>query len=287
MELSMSKIILQNIMKHKTIFTLFLSLFLFGCFSLDDNLFNATKLTSYNLSTAIIPEAKRTQVILNSQGKKIYGYFVESNGEKPNYTILYFHGNKDHIQFYWDRVELFYKMGYNIFIIDYQGFGMSEGTSSEEALYSDAKVALQYIRSRGNIADTSIALYGFSLGCAAAIHLAANEFTPRVLIAEAPFASATALVQSGVVLDIPNSYVMDGEYNNAEKIKNVSVPLLLLHGESDTFIDIDKNSKVIYENANEPKKFIRIPNAGHSTIPSTLGDSLYKKIVTEFVESKK
>jgi fermentation-respiration switch protein FrsA (DUF1100 family) len=192
-----------------------------------------------------------------SEGKNIYGYFVQSNGTHPHVTVLYNHGRRDNLEYYWDRVELLYKMGFNVFIYDYEGFGMSEGETSESAIYSDAETALAYICSRSDVDVSQIVIYGFSLGCVAAINLASTTFTPLALVLEAPFASSTTLVQSGTLLDIPSSYVMRGEYNNAEKIKSVRAPLLIMHGESDTFIDIDKNSQVIYDNANKPKVFMQ------------------------------
>ena len=270
----------------KIIFLIYGIIFFFsGCFDLDSALFNKKTLSSYSLRTGVIPESSRTQIVLTSQGKKIYGYFVKSNGVDSSYTILYNHGNKDHLQYYWDRVELLYKTGCNVFVYDYQGYGMSEGEPSEEGLYSDAEAALTYIRSRGGVNQTKIACYGFSLGCAAAIHLAANVFTPNVLILEAPFASTSALVQSGTLLDMPSSYVMKGEYNNAEKIKKVIAPLLLFHGESDKFIDIEKNGPVVFKNAKNPKTFIRVAGADHSQVPAKFGENEYISTVRDFIRA--
>jgi fermentation-respiration switch protein FrsA (DUF1100 family) len=254
-----------------------------GCLDVDSFLFNQKKLSSYSLSTTVIPETSRTQVTLVSQGKNIYGYFVRSNGAHSAVTVLYNHGNRDHLQYYWDRVELLYKMGFNVFIYDYEGFGMSDGESTESAIYSDAQAALQYICSRNDVNTSKIVLYGFSLGCVAAVNLASTSFPPLALVLESPFASTTNLLQSGTLLDIPSSFVMRGEYNNAEKIKRVHAPLLLLHGENDTFIDIDKNSQVIYDNANKPKVFIRVPGANHSDIPEIMGEQKYISTISNFI----
>lgn len=254
-----------------------------GCMTLDGNLFNNTALTSYDLPTTVIPDSMRTQVVMTSQGKKIYGYFIRSNGTNPSFTILYNHGNKDHLQFYWDRAGYLFKTGCNVFIYDYQGYGMSEGTPSEEGLYSDARVAYQFIRSRSDVDSTKIIFYGFSLGCAAATELAANVFTPKALILEAPFANMNTLVQSGTLLEMPSGYVMKGTYDNAEKIRRVHTPLLLMHGEGDTFLDIDKNGAVVYANANDPKHFIRVPGANHSEIPDKMGVQNYIDTVKNFI----
>lgn len=254
----------------------------FGCFDLDSLMFNNDSLTSYSLRTSVIPESSRTQVVLTSQGKKIVGYYVKSSDSAESTIILYNHGNRDHVQFYWDRVEFFYTMGFHVFVYDYQGFGMSEGEPSEAGIYSDATAAYQFVKSLG-FADSSIAVYGFSLGGAAAIHLAAHVGTPRRLILEAAFASATSLTQSGTLIDLPSTYVMKGEYNNSEKIRAVHAPVLILHGMEDKFIDIEKNGKVLFNNANNPKKFLAITGAGHSDIPAKMGESVYLHTVRLFV----
>ena len=266
----------------QTILLVTVSLSFASC-DLDSLLFKETALTSYTLSTAVIPESKREFVTMTSQGKKIYGYFIKSNGASPSTTILYFHGNYDHLQYYWDRAELLYKTGCNVFIFDYQGFGMSEGTPSESALYADSRAALQYVLSRSDVAATRLVFYGYSLGCAGAIDVAAYTFTPSCLLLESPYASSSVLLQSGVLLDIPSSYIMKGEYNNAEKIRMVHTPLLLMHGVDDKFIDIEKNGAVVFNNANPPKQFIRVPGADHEGVPGAMGESNYVFTVASFI----
>ena len=254
-----------------------------SCLDLDDSLFNPQKLSSYTLSTSVIPESQRVFVTLKSEGYHIYGYFVRSRNIDNDVTIVYFHGNKHHLQYYWDRVELLYRMGFNVFVFDYRGFGMSEGEPSEEGLYADGLAALNYVLQRPEVLTSGVVFYGFSLGNAVSFELAARFFDPMAVVAEAPFASAKTLVQSGTLVDIPSSYVMKGEYNNAEKAKLIRSPLLLLHGTEDKFIDIEKNSQVIFANANEPKRFVRIPGADHSEIPAKMGEQAYIDLIQTFI----
>ncbi len=253
-----------------------------GCFDLDSNLFNNTSLSSYTLPTGVIPASQREEIMMISGGKKIYGYFVRSVDTAEHRIVLYNHGNRDHLQFYWDRVELFYKMGMNVFVYDYQGYGKSEGEPGEAAVYADATAAYHYVRSR-NFSDTSIVVYGFSLGGAPATYLAANVFTPRRLILESTFASSTTLSQSGMLLDLPSSFVMEGKYDNAERIKKVTAPLLMLHGVNDRFIDMEKNGRTIFRNANEPKRFIAVAGADHSDLPWKMGEQAYLDSVKNFI----
>jgi len=142
---------------------------------------------------------------------------------------------------------------------------------------------LQYVLSRPDVRKENIVYYGFSLGCAAAVHLAANVRAPNKLVLEAPFASSSTLARSGYLLDLPSSYIMRGVYDNAGKIRRVHAPLLLMHGESDKFIDIQQNGQVVFDNANEPKTFIRVKGADHSQVPEKMGEENYITIVRECI----
>ena len=250
---------------------------------LDDVLFNTKKLTSYAISNQVIPDSMRTFVRMTSRGNTIYGFYVRSSGAHPDVTVLYCHGNRESIEPYWERVELLFRAGYNVFIFDYEGFGMSEGECSEEALYADGRAALAYLRSRADVNQSHLVFYGWSLGAVVAIDLAAREFRPGVLVCESPFASGEALVQSGTLIDIPGRIVFKGDYNNAAKIREVHAPFLLFHGTDDRFIDITKNGQVIFDNANEPKKFIRVQGAGHTTVPWTMGPDAYIRALVDFI----
>lgn len=252
---------------------------------IDDFLFNSKKLASYSLSNRVIPDSVRTFVSMSSRGNTIYGFYVKSSGAHPDGTILYCHGNLESIEPYWERVELLYRAGYNVFIFDYEGYGMSGGECSEEALYADGRAALNYLRSRPDVDQSRIVVYGWSLGAVVAIDIAAREFRPRVLVCESPFASGEALVQSGTLIDIPGNAVLKGDYNNASKIRDVHAPFLLFHGTDDIFIDITKNGQVIFDSANEPKKFIRVQGAGHTTVPWTMGAEAYIRALESFIES--
>src|SRR5207237_708678 len=137
----------------------------------------------------------------------LYGFWVGSSGRRPGITLLYFHGNRDNIDRYWDRVMFLHEAGINVFIFDYRGFGKSQGTSSEAGLYADADAALAYVLSRPGVSRDSVGFYGFSLGNVPAIHLAAERMRPLFLVAESPFASASSLTQAALSLDLPAGWV--------------------------------------------------------------------------------
>jgi fermentation-respiration switch protein FrsA (DUF1100 family) len=256
---------------------------LVGC-ELDGFLFNTKKLDAYQLPGNTIPSSLIEQVTFKSGNNTLYGYWVNSSGERSGLTILYCHGNKYHIDHYWDRVMFLHRLGVNVFIFDYRGFGMSDGTSSEEGLYADGRAALDYVMSQKAVKSDSLILYGYSLGNVVSIYLAAERINPLCLIAEAPFASANSLTQDSLPLDIPARWLTEGQFDNAERIKHISTPFLLLHGANDDFVRYRDNGKIVFQNAPQPKKEIVISGANHTDIPQTLGVETYLDQLQEWFD---
>ena len=256
---------------------------LIGC-ELDGFLFNSRKLDKYQLPGNTIPSSLIDQVTFESGGNTLYGYWVHSSGERSGLTILYCHGNKYHIDHYWDRVMFLHRLGVNVFIFDYRGYGMSEGTSSEVGLYADGRAALDYVTSHKAVKSDSLILYGYSLGNVVSIYLAAERTRPLCLIAEAPFASANSLTQNSLLLDVPAQWLTEGQFDNAERIKHIDTPFLLLHGADDDFVRYRDNGKIVFQNAPQPKKEIVISGAKHTDIPQTLGVESYLDQLQEWFD---
>lgn len=256
--------------------------------TLDSFLFSSTEVAAYNVSQEIIHDSLQTLVTFTSEGYTLYGVYCkqpDTNRVKPHPTIIYHHGNEKNIEFYWHRVELLYKAGFDVFIYDYRGYGMSEGTGSATSLFADGLAATNYVLTRTPADTAFIVHYGFSLGGVPAIHCASN--TPSsALITEAIFASGQELVRSGTLLNIPASFLLDGSYNNLEAITNVKCKTLLIHGTADTYISATNNALPLFEKVSAQKQLYLVPNADHETIPETLGEVLYQDIITAFVRGR-
>ena len=131
-------------MRSKLILTI-IFLLLFTACELDSFLFNEKKINNYQLPANTIPDSLLEMVTFKSENNTLYGYWVKSNNSRKGITILYCHGNKHNIVEYWDRVMMLHDLGVNVFIFDYRGYGLSEGTSSEDGLYKDGESALNFI----------------------------------------------------------------------------------------------------------------------------------------------
>lgn len=255
--------------------------------TLDPFLYNAQKLDAYVLSDSVIPVANREEVTITSETFKLSGFFIrqpDSLRVAPHHTIIYNHGNKDHIAYHWDRIEYLYKAGFDIFVYDYRGYGKSEGESSVAGLAADATAAWNYVASRSDVDSTLIVPYGFSLGGFAALTQATTR-KPHALILESAFASTETLVHSGTILDIPQGYVLNDPIDNVALIRQISCPVLIFHGDADAFIAIKDNGQVLYDAAHNPKVFVIVQGAGHEGVPKELGTQAYIDRVMVFVRA--
>ncbi len=291
-------------------FCIILLLGLSGCLRLDDNLFNpnVTKITEYKLDNYTgdldfrldasyqIPDSLIHVFQLPSQAPDetsatlIYGLYIGNIDSIASDTvIMYCHGNRDHMDFYWQRAKLLAntksKNRFGVMMIDYRGYGLSEGKPTENGLYADADAALKWLKNKG-LTNDRLVMYGFSLGTAPAVKLSAEDFSmkPSKLMLEAPFASAEVMIQDASGLAMPAAFFTDLKINNAEEIKKVQQPFFWIHGEADDFLNINTHGAVVYNNYNGTyKEAHRIPNAGHGNIPNTFGFQNYLNAVGNFI----
>lgn len=292
----------------KKILSLLILTSLFSCKKvvLDQLAFPSEKLENYQfenyadadqniLNTYTISQSMRTLITMNSHDKNtgvnytIYGVYIgDTNKISTDTIILYCHGQSLHMDLYYPRASLLAYIGgkhnYGVLMMDYRGYGMSNGTSDEEGLSEDVDASIEWLRKRGAKAKNTI-YYGFSLGCIPVIERAAfkTEFTPSKIIIESPLASVANLTHSSTIINVDPSFISTLKFNNAENVKSVYAPLLWLHGTEDDYIAIS-NGELIYQNhPGSYKEALRVENAGHSNIPSTYGFDNYIHKVETFI----
>jgi pimeloyl-ACP methyl ester carboxylesterase len=204
-------------------------------------------------------------------------------------VILYCHGTKWHMDFYWQRAKLLAhtngKNQYGVMMMDYRGFGLSEGDPNEEGMNADVDACMKWLKSKGLISERLI-IYGFSLGTAPSCELTANPKTlvPSKIILEAPFASAAVMVADGSQLNMPADYFTDLKIDNAEEIKKIQQPFLWLHGYSDNFLGYKTHGEVVYKNYHGTyQEKYSVEKADHSDVPEFMGFDLYLKVVGNFI----
>ncbi len=239
-----------------------LSLLLVGCMSLDSFLFAGTPLDAYTLPTDIIPTERMELVTFpTTEDGTLHGLWARQ--EQPGAeTLVYFHGNADHIDHYMAMVEDYWLMGYDVFTFDYRGFGRSEGDPTYTRVMADGVAAADYVAATVGVDSTDLLYLGLSLGGSVSVHTAGSR-PPRVLITEDMFASAEKLMQDGSGLTLPGGWMTEDEWDNALAAESVFVPYLVIHGDSDTYIQ-PSHAERVYAHANDPKALWLVPGADHA-----------------------
>ena len=186
--------------------------------------------------------------INTSDDLSLLGWFHKKDLKKFK-TIVYFHGNAGKLENRIHKLNHFKDMNVNFLIIAWRGFSGNEGKPSEKGLYVDGGSTITWLKNLG-LNEEDIILYGESLGTGIATHLAQkNNYAGLVL--ETPFTSMVEAAKNFYPY-IPVGLLLRDKYKNDQKIKNINIPVLVMHGEADQIVPFWMGKK-IYEIANQPK----------------------------------
>ena len=214
-----------------------------------------------------------------SDDVRLHGWYVPG---RTSTTVLWMHGNGGNISHRLENLAFMHRrLGAGIFIFDYRGYGMSEGRPSERGTYRDAQGALDYLRSRPGVDPRRVVYFGRSLGAAVAVWLAARH-SPMGLMLESPFASVKDMARRAFP-HLPLHYLVRNNYDSLSRIKEVSCPVLVLHGEHDPVVPLEQAQK-LFDAAAEPKQFHLIPGAAHNDTYQ-VGGADYFRVMEEFLAS--
>ena len=294
----------------KYIALLFISVSLLSCRKrLDSFLFNGSKLESYQLDNYTgevslelngqfaVPDSmiNRVHFPVEIDGKtvQVQGIYIgDTNQISQDTVLLYCHGNKDHMDFYWCREKLYAHIGglgrYGVLMFDYPGFGLTEGTATENNMYAATSSAISWLKDRG-LSNDRFVMFGFSFFsapvCEVAGHSSDYALQPSKIILEAPFASAEIMIQDAALLSMPGSFLVDLKIDNATEIKKVNVPLLWIHGMADSFLSMTSHGQLVYDNKTGAKESVLVPGGEHETTPFVMGYQAYIDRLAAFIQS--
>lgn len=215
-------------------------------------------------------------------GEGLHGWFVPGDGET---TLLWFHGNAGNIGGRVDNLLMLHDaLGVSVFIFDYRGYGESEGTPSEAAMYEDAEAALEFLRSeKGLDPAESVVLFGRSLGGAVAVEMAARHRV-RGVIVESTFTSVRDMARKAYPF-LPSRLLvrmLESRFDALSRIPEVRSPVLVLHGDRDDLVPVELGRK-LFDAANEPKSFYLIEGASHNDT-HLVGGRQYLDALRAFIE---
>jgi len=210
----------------------------------------------------------------SSDGIKLNGWHVPAKESRT--TVLFCHGNAGNISHRIEIIDIFYRLGLDVFIFDYRGYGRSQGSPTEEGLYLDAQAAYKYLIDKRKINEESIVVYGKSMGANVAVELC-SKVRPAALISESAFTSALEMGKK-LFPFLPIKWFITVKYDALSKIKNITVPKLIIHSEDDEIIPF-QHGRRLFETAPEPKEFYPM-RGGHNEAIFLAKENFVKRIDT-------
>jgi len=174
------------------------------------------------------------------------------NKNLNNYkTILFLHGNAGSLENRIHKINHFKDVKVNFLIVAWRGFSGNKGKPTEEGLYEDARSAIRWLKSKG-VKENNIIIYGESLGTGVATEIAQNKNFAGIIL-ESPF---TSMVDAGKnkYPYLPVRLLLKDKYESNKKLKNINIPILIMHGKVDNIVPFNMGKKM-YELANNPKYY--------------------------------
>ena len=208
----------------------------------------------------------------------LHGWFIPASEERM--VLLFFHGNAGNISHRLDSLKIFHDLGFSTLIIDYRGYGSSQGDISEHGTYLDAEAAWKYLTEAKNIPSQKIVVFGRSLGAAIAADIAA-KYTAGALILESAFTSVPDMAAKLYPI-FPVRLLSRYQYNTKKSLSSANCPVLIIHSPGDEIIPFE-NGLQLYRSAREPKRMLEI-QGGHNE-GFLLSGGTYIEGIRKFINS--
>jgi fermentation-respiration switch protein FrsA (DUF1100 family) len=223
-----------------------------------------------------------------SDGLKLHGWFCtpvrcEKRGHmalSAEMVVLFFHGNAGNISYRYDMIREMMGLPVQVFIVDYRGYGKSEGKPSEQGLYLDARAAWNYLVDDRGISPDNIIIFGKSLGGAPAIDLV-RQVEPAGLIIQSSFTSAGEMAAT-ILPFLPRAF-LHTKMDSISKIAQAHCPKLFIHSRADEVVPY-KLGRRLFEAAPEPKEFYEVVGSPHNST-YIVGGKTYFEALRRFIKS--
>ncbi len=188
-----------------------------------------------------------------ADGVALHGWFFPALADSPRarLAMLVCHGNAGNISHWLEVASALLRLGLNVFMFDYRGYGRSQGRPTEAGTYLDAQAAYQWLRAKG-FSPAQIIAFGQSLGGAIATELALREPLAGLIL----LATFASIPDIGAELFpwLPVRWLATIKYETCLKLPRLQIPVLVMHSRSDELVPFHHAEKN-FAQANQPKLF--------------------------------
>ncbi len=199
--------------------------------------------------------------LTSSDGLRLHSFYFEKL--ESDRLILFFHGNAGNAYSRLEHANELYDMGFNVLVIDYRGYGKSQGEPSEHGLYLDAQSAYEAALKDKGFNSDKIYLYGRSIGSTTAVELS-SRYQVAATVLVAPLSSGRAMAQQMGLGWL--SWLGAGIFDNVTKAKKIRSPVLILHGGEDTIVSLSQGQSLFDAISHQSKEIVIAPLSGHDDI---------------------
>ncbi len=208
--------------------------------------------------------------------ERMHGWWIPAT-QKDAKVLLYLHGNGINIGANVAHANRFHQLGFSVLLIDYRGYGHSEGKfPTESRVYQDAATAWDYLVKRHQ--PSQIFIYGHSLGGAVAIDLAVKHPEAAGLIVDSSFTSIGDIAKlQGKFWMFPVNLILNQQFDSIRKVRSLQIPVLFIHGTADLQVPAFM-SQQLYAAAPKPKQLLLVSGAGHNNVAEIAGVQYFQAV---------
>jgi len=209
---------------------------------------------------------------------RIHAFYLPAPGARR--ALLFLHGNAGNASHRLPNAAELAKLDCSVLVIDYRGYGLSEGRPTEWGTFADARAGLRHLTDQLGFPEDRVVVFGRSLGGAVAVDLAQDRKLAGVIL-ESTFSSIADVISNG-----PGGRwlgrLAGRRFDSASKIGRVRAPMLFFHGDRDDVIRYELGLR-LFGAAPQPKAFETIRGAGHNDL-TQVGGRRYFDRIREFLE---
>lgn len=222
-------------------------------------------------------------VTQQNRTERIHAWWIPARATATG-VVLHLHGNGINMGANIGQAHRFHQLGLSVLLIDYRGYGRSEGKfPHEQQVYQDAEAAWHYLTQVRAIDPQHILIYGHSMGGAIAINLASQHPQAAGLIVQSSFTSMQDMVDWVARYRIfPTGLLLTQRFSSIQKVPRLQMPSLFIHGLEDDEVPAQMSQK-LYAASPQPKQLYLVPNAGHNDV-GEIGGAEYLQALQQFVQ---
>jgi len=217
----------------------------------------------YMIPTPPPPDFKTLRIepwwLETSFGKVEAWYLPPAAAEKPAPAVIFAHGNGELIDYWPNELGRFSEMGIGLLLVEYPGYGRSDGSPSQESIAETFTLAYDRLAARTDVDPARIVLFGRSLGGGAVCDLALKR-PSAALILMSCFESVSAFA----VRYLAPAFLIRDPFDNLSAVRRYHGPVLVLHGQFDEVIPFG-HGQALHAAAQDGKMIVY--EAGHNDCP--------------------